>query len=195
MEHQKTSLQGLICSLNASELQSLIFQLSENDALLFDRIIGIIRHLFPNIRMPNTPQWDPKEILAQAHRILHPRSMCQYEMEAAGDSYDDLLLSLQEIFRFCSKVEMIQILQGLTELVAKDLDRIMGNCDEGLPWQSVAKHLGKYWIQLISCKDLVDADHSSLFSFLSKWIPQFANYGLDQPFYPAIKILQKRCTT
>ena len=198
MEQQKTSLQELICSLNACELQSLILQLSENDALLSDRIVGIIRHLFPDIRIPNAPQWDPKEILAQAHRILHPRNKCQsdyYKMETAGDSYDDLLLSLQEMFRFCSKVEIIQTLQGLTELVAKDLDRIMGDCDEGLPWQSVAGHLGKYWLQLTSCKDLVDVDHSSLFSFLSKWLPQLANYGLDHPFYPAIKALQKRCTT
>src|ERR1700722_6496018 len=108
MEQQKTSLQELICSLNACELQSLILQLSENDALLSDRIVGIIRHLFPDIRIPNAPQCDPKEILAQAHRILHPRNKCQsdyYKMETAGDSYDDLLLSLQEMFRFCSKVE------------------------------------------------------------------------------------------
>src|SRR5436190_9220868 len=63
MEQQKTSLQELICSLNACELQSLILQLSENNALLSDRIVGIIRHLFPDIRIPNAPQWDPKEIL------------------------------------------------------------------------------------------------------------------------------------
>ena len=49
MEQQKTSLQELICSLNACELQSLILKLSENDALLSDRIIGIIRHLFPDM--------------------------------------------------------------------------------------------------------------------------------------------------
>ena len=53
MEQQKTSLQALICSLNACELQSLILQLSKNDALLSDRIVGIIRHLFPDIRIPN----------------------------------------------------------------------------------------------------------------------------------------------
>jgi hypothetical protein len=82
--------------------------------------------------------------------------------------------------------------RGLTELVAEDLDRIMGGCDEGLPWQSVAEQLGTYWFQLASCKDLSDADRSSLLSLLSKWIPQLANYGLDDYFSQAIQVLQKR---
>ena len=32
-------------------------------------------------------------------------------------------------------------------MVAKDLDSIMSDCDEGLPWQSVVEQLGKYWLQ------------------------------------------------
>lgn len=168
MEQQKTSFEAIICSLNAIELHSMILQLSEDDTSLFDRIVGMIRFLFPDKRIINDPKCDPREILLQANRILHPSKMCRsdyYQMEIAGNSYDDLLLSLQEMFRFNSKAEIIQILQGLTEMVSKNLDRIMDDCDEGIPWHSLAEQLGKYWLQLISCKDLVETDHTFLFSF------------------------------
>jgi hypothetical protein len=62
MQQQQTNFQTLICSLNTSELQTLMLQLSESDASLSDRIVGLIRHLFPRIEVPNAPQWDPKEI-------------------------------------------------------------------------------------------------------------------------------------
>jgi hypothetical protein len=195
MEQQKTGFQTLICSLNAGELQSLILQLSENDASLSDRMTDMIRHLFPNKEVSNAPQWDPDVILEQAYRILNPRKKSRsdhYEMEVAGDAYDDLLLSLQGIFQASPKAQVIQTLRGLTELVAEDLDRIMSGCDEGLPWQSVAEQLGAYWFQLASCKDLSDTDRSSLLSLLSKWVHQLANYGLDDHFSQAMQVLQKR---
>jgi len=198
MGQLKASFQTLICSLNAGELQSLILQLSKNDTSLSNRIIGMIQQLSPHTNVPSAPQWDPNEILEQAQFILHPGGMdrCDnYEMETAGDAYYDLLLSLQGMFRVIPNVQIILILQGLTKLVADDIDRIMGGCDEGLPWQSVAEQLGKYWCRVASCKDLQDGDHRSVLDLLSQWVPQLANYGLDQPFYSAMRTLQRRCTT
>ncbi|MCE5318274.1 MAG: hypothetical protein LLG04_13055 [Parachlamydia sp.] len=195
MQQQQTNFQTLICSLNTSELQTLILQLSESDASLSDRIVELVRHLFPRVGVPNAPQWDPKEILAQAHRILNPRGKHRseyYEMEAAGDLYDDLLSSLQGMFCASSKDQVILILQGLTQLVAENLDEIMSGCDEGLPWQGVGEQLGKYWFQLASSNDLLDSDRNFLLSFLSKCIPQLASYGLDCPLYPALNALQKK---
>ncbi|HEV8051580.1 MAG TPA: hypothetical protein VGP47_03730 [Parachlamydiaceae bacterium] len=172
-------------------------KLSEGDVALSDRIIGIIRQLSPYSKATNAPQWDPKEILAEARRILNLHSHYQdyyYQMEGAGHAFDDLLTSLEGMFQICSKIEIIQSLQGLTEMVAKDLDDIMNGCDEGMPWQFVGERLGKYWLQLSCREDLVGADRSSILSFISKLIPKFASYGLDQPFYPAMKILERGAT-
>jgi hypothetical protein len=113
-------------------------------------------------------------------------------MEAAGDSFDDLLSSLQGMFCASSKDQVILILQGLTQLVAENLDEIIGGCDEGLPWQGVGEQLGNYWFQLASSNDLLDSDRNFLLSFLSKCIPLLASYGLDCPLYPALNALQKK---
>jgi hypothetical protein len=65
---QQTNFQALICSLNISELQTLILQLSESDASLSDHC-WIDSASFPRAGIPNAPQWDPKEILAQVQRL------------------------------------------------------------------------------------------------------------------------------
>lgn len=193
MRCQNVSFQKLISSLNACELKEVILKLSEGNLMISDRIVGIIRKVVPYSNIPNAPQWDPKEILAEACRILNLESLYpdyHYPMEGAGDAFDDLLRSLEEMFQICSKVEIIQCLQGLTEIVAKHLDDIMNGCDEGIPWQCVSDRLGKYWLQLACREDLVDADRSSIFSVLSKLMPKFASYGLDDPFYQAMNILE-----
>ena len=51
MQQQQTNFQTLICSLNTSELQTLILQLSESDASLSDRIVELVRHLFPRVEV------------------------------------------------------------------------------------------------------------------------------------------------
>lgn len=195
MEQQNSRFETLICSLNASELQSLILHLTESDTSLLDRVVGLIRHLFPFKEVPNASQWDPREALSEARRILQPRKKYRsddFEMEKAGDLYNELLLSLKEMFQVSFEAQIVQILVGLTKLVTEDLDRIIGGCDEGLPWQQVAKQLGQYWLQLASSKNLLEADRIFLLSLLSECLPQLADYGLDNHFYPAITAFQKK---